>query len=99
MRRRILMNSLTKSIAQRSSLRALMLALAATPLVLTGCAGSSGSNEPQTVSLTGVHGSVYGGQQPISGASIRLYAAGTTGYASLNTNMLANTSLTSGSNG
>ena len=93
------MNNLTKSIAQRQSFRALMLALAAMPLLLTGCTVSAGSNEPQTVSLEGLHGSVYGGQSPISGASIRLYAAGTTGYASTNTNVLANTSLTSGSNG
>jgi hypothetical protein len=60
---------------------------------------SAGSNEPQTLSLVGLHGSVYGGQSPISGASIRLYAAGTTGYASTNTNVLSNTSLVSGSNG
>jgi len=94
------MNSQTSSIANRSSLRALTLALATTPLLLTGCATSGDSNQPaETMPVGEINGSVYGAQSPISGASIRLYAAGTTGYASANTNVLANTSLTSSSNG
>lgn len=53
---------------------------------LIGC-GLGGSNvtstTPSPVSGTPVpamHGSVHGGQQPISGASIQLYAAGSSGY-------------------
>jgi len=94
----MIMKSLTKSIAQRNFLRALMLALAATPLLLTGCAMNGGSNGTQTLSLAGVQGKVYGGQNPISGASIYLYAAGTTGYASANTNLL-NTPVTTSASG
>jgi DNA-binding beta-propeller fold protein YncE len=79
------MKNMTNSNANRNSLRALMLALTAMPLLLAGCAVSGGGNEPQTVGLQEIHGKVMGGEQPISGANIYYYAAGTTGYASLNT--------------
>jgi hypothetical protein len=54
-------------------------------LLLSGC-GIGGSTAlpvvpPGTPGAT-LHGQVYGGQQPIIGASIYLYAAGNTGYGS-----------------
>jgi len=45
-----------------------------------GVAGSSFGSSTQSSSVQGIHGLVHGGQQPISGASVVLYAAGTTGY-------------------
>ena len=45
-----------------------------------------------------ISGSVYGGQQPVSGAAIQLYAVGTSGYGSAATSML-NTTVYTGSDG
>jgi hypothetical protein len=60
--------------------------LSSLSFVLLGCSGS----QPSTNSLTGAkfQGSVYGGQQPVSGATIRLYAAATTGYGAAATSLL-----------
>jgi hypothetical protein len=54
-------------------------------LLLNGCqVGSvqlSGANAlPSPIAGATLGGSVHGGQQPVTGASIQLYAAGTTGY-------------------
>jgi len=48
-------------------------------------------NVSPTSSLAGgqLRGNVHGGQQPISGASVQLYAAGTTGYGSSATALLS----------
>ncbi|MDR3750394.1 MAG: ice-binding family protein [Terracidiphilus sp.] len=48
----------------------------------TGCGmGNQGSSasSPSTSTTQTIQGSVYGGQQPVVGATIQLYAAGTTG--------------------
>jgi streptogramin lyase len=73
----------------------LLLLLAA----LTGCGGSMvqsiapadpvSPGGPTTTSSPAVSGRVQEGQQPVVGASIALYAAGTTGYASPSTNLLS----------
>jgi sugar lactone lactonase YvrE len=47
-----------------------------------------GSTSPQTA---GVKGLVYGGQQPISGASVYMFAMSTTGSGQLSTSLLKNT--------
>jgi DNA-binding beta-propeller fold protein YncE len=61
----------------------------ATTFTLAGCGGLA---NPAPVKLTtAFRGSVHGGQQPISGAAVYLYAAGTTGYSSLNANLLTKT--------
>lgn len=91
------MKYMTNSNVNRNNLRALMLALTAAPLLLAGCAVSGGGNEPQTVGLQEIHGKVMGGEQPIQGASIYYYAAGTTGYASTNTPI--NSAVTTASDG
>ena len=52
-------------------------------VLLTGCSADfANSAQPSSVQGTSLHGSAFGGQQPVSGASIYLMAAGSTGYAS-----------------
>jgi len=59
-----------------------VLAAALCVLFLSGCSGAPFKISPETNSKPGValRGIVHGGQQPISGASVYLYAAGTSGY-------------------
>lgn len=63
---------------------------ASASVALAGC--SMGRLQPASISASAVtlHGSVHGGQQPVSNASIQLYAAGTTGYGSAATGLLTN---------
>lgn len=79
------------------------LVLASSMLIfgLTGCAISNSSGGTiQTVSSTGVPvqrklaGSVHGGQQPVSGASIALYAVNTTSLRGASTSLLSQPVLT-----
>jgi hypothetical protein len=51
-------------------------------LVLSGCAGMPAITTSTTDSIPGtvLHGSVHGGQNPIAGAQVYLYAINTTGY-------------------
>ena len=49
-------------------------------LVLTGCALSDNQPVSADVSGSAMQGSVYGGQQPVSGATVALFAVGTSGY-------------------
>jgi len=62
---------------------------------LTGCSGGSTMIAPQnTMSVAaGLHGTVHGGQQPVTGASIYLFAAGARGYGSGSASLL-NSSVT-----
>jgi len=50
-------------------------------VVLTGCGGLN-STVPIAKQGPALHGNVHGGQQPIIGATIQLYAAGSSGYGS-----------------
>ncbi len=61
--------------------------LAALCASILGCGGSA----PSSSSIVGgqLRGNIHGGQQPVSGASVRLYAAGTTGYGSSATALLS----------
>lgn len=54
-------------------------------LLLAGCAAISPT---QNIANAGLQGSVRGGQQPVSGATIQLYAVGTTGDGSASTPLL-----------
>ena len=85
-----------KSIEYRTgSLRVAALVASAAALLLTGCAGfTATSTAPATLHIPAFHGSVHGGQQPVVGSKITLYAAGTTGYSASNTNLLTTTVLT-----
>ena len=50
-------------------------------MLLTGCAGiSTTPATPSQLSLGAMQGTVHGGQQPVSGATIQLYQVGSTGY-------------------
>jgi hypothetical protein len=72
--------------------------------LLSGCAGSLPGNfgvgNPLNPigSTAKISGKVYGGQQPISGASIQLYTVGTTGLKSASTGLLT-APLSSGADG
>ncbi|MES2390444.1 MAG: hypothetical protein V4555_02300, partial [Acidobacteriota bacterium] len=71
------------------------------PLVglLTGCAGLSTAPATSTPSpALKVSGRVHGGQQPVSNATVQVYAVGTTGDGSAPTPLLT-PALTSGSDG
>jgi len=61
-----------------------VMALSISMLALAGCGGGANFNPemPPSTPVAGVPltGRVLGGQQPISGASVYLYAVGTTGY-------------------
>jgi hypothetical protein len=58
-------------------------------LALSGCAADFASS-PSLIPAAGLalHGSVHGGQQPVSGAAIYLLAAGKTGYGSISVSLL-----------
>jgi hypothetical protein len=69
------------------------LALFACAVGLSGCTAdfsNVASSGPAPVSGLGgaIHGSVHGGQQPVTGATIQLYGVGTTGYGSAATPLL-----------
>jgi hypothetical protein len=70
-----------------------LIAFTAASVLLAGCAGFTTSGSPAApsqISLAGIHGTVFGGQQPIVGATIQLYQAGTTGYGQGATALIAN---------
>jgi hypothetical protein len=62
---------------------------------LAGC----GAQLPSNSSLAGgkLRGNLHGGQQPIAGASVQLYAAGTSGYGSSATALLSSPVITDAS--
>jgi hypothetical protein len=75
----------------------LVLASLGTLIVLSGCGGGMGSQNPAPMAM---RGRVHGGQQPVSGATIQLYAPGATGseYGSAGAAMLT-TPVTTDANG
>ena len=76
--------------------------------ILGGCAGvptiSPTTVEDNPMALPGISGMVHGGQQPITGATVKLYVAGSTGYGSAATyttgnDLLGNNTVTTNSSG
>jgi streptogramin lyase len=68
--------------------------------VIAGCGGTITRSTSAATGVT-LHGTVLGGQQPVTGAMVYLYAAGSAGYGSASTSLL-NTSISGvikGSNG
>lgn len=60
-------------------------------VLLTGCStkfSPATAVEPEQVQIGPIQGAVHGGQAPVSGASIYLYAAGTGGYGSAATSLI-----------
>ena len=59
-------------------------------LSLSGCAGitDTSASAPVALHTAALQGSVFGGQQPIVGANVLLYAASTSGYGSNSTSLL-----------
>lgn len=53
----------------------------------SGSSGGSGSGGPTTA--LSLSGAVYGGQQPLAGATVNLYVAGTSGYGTGATSLLS----------
>jgi len=68
-------------------------ALLSSALVLSGCTAAppmtSTTTQPNQVQGAALHGRVHGGNQPIVGASVYLYAANTTGYGNASVSVLA----------
>lgn len=70
------------------------IVLATCVLLVSGCSGVPGTSPTQTAgsSVPGaaLNGMVHGGQQPIVGAHVYLYAANTTGYGNQAVSLLGN---------
>ena len=66
---------------------------------LTGCFNTGDMAGPSAIDGVALKGLVRGGQQPVTGAKVYLFAAGTAGYTSLPTSLLAGTGVTVDSNG
>ena len=83
---------------EKLAAKSILVLLGASSLLLTGCgvnladvsAGNSYSS-PATV-----QGTLHGGQQPIAFATVKLYAAGTTGYGSAGILLATTTSSSTG---
>jgi hypothetical protein len=76
--------------------RALMLL--ASVAFLAGCGGMVNDALTDSVPGAALQGNVHGGQNPVSGATIQLYAAQASGYGAL-ANPLIGSTVTTGSNG
>ncbi|MES2392404.1 MAG: NHL repeat-containing protein [Acidobacteriota bacterium] len=78
-------------------------ALSLLTLALTGCGLGSNSTATTATSLAVVYppptGSVHGGQQPVTGSTIQLYAVGTGGYGSTPTALLSSSVISSDGTG
>ncbi len=78
------------------------ITMASVSVVLSGCALQINSTDLSTgstgASKAGLTGTVFGGQQPISGSTIQLYTVGTAGNGSTSTPLISST-VTTGSDG
>jgi streptogramin lyase len=80
-------NKTSEILMKSKNIVAAMMAMGAA-LMMTGCAGMTSNSAPTVVQGAALKGIVMGGQQPVAGASIYLYAANTTAYSGTNTNIL-----------
>jgi hypothetical protein len=67
-------------------------ALSLAALAATGC-GISDLGGPAPIAGPSLHGTVVGGQQPVSNSTLQLYAVSTTGYGAASTPLLTSTVL------
>ncbi len=84
---------------KRRWIEATAILVTAGVVALTGCTTNSATNENAVAVATSPHGEVYGGQQPVSGMSLQLYAAGSSGYGSAATPLFMTPPTTSASGG
>jgi hypothetical protein len=84
---------------RRRWIEATVILGAASLIALTGCATNSSSNQPPVAYpgtvATAPSGEAYGGQQPVTGMSLQLYAAEGSGYGSAATGLFATPPTTS----
>ena len=74
--------------------------VAALTLAVTGCATHFDSvANPGPVALGTIQGQTFGGQQPVSGATIQLYQVGTSGYGAGATALITGTPVTTDTSG
>jgi hypothetical protein len=74
--------------------------IAASAMTLAGCGTSTSSLQTKTPPpAVQARGEVFGGQQPVTGMTLQLYDAGSTGYGSAATGMLSNPLPVTDSNG
>jgi hypothetical protein len=85
----------------RASLRTALAAVVTAAVVFTAGCSNMTSTSTGTTSMIGaaIQGRVHGGQFPVSGSSIGLYAAGSTGYGSSGGANLLGTPVTTGPDG
>jgi hypothetical protein len=74
-----------------------LVSAVAASCLLSGCGTVTPSSVTSTPQVTGFGGRVHGGINPVSGATVQLWAAGSTGYGSAATPL--GTSVTTGSDG
>ncbi len=70
------------------SLRSSSLILAGLSLCVVDLGCGVGAAPTGAITAPHIRGSVHGGQQPVSGATIQLFAAGTSGYGTGATSLL-----------
>ena len=84
-------SAMSKAFPVRAAGLAALAGLAS--ILLSGCGvnGATGTNGAGSGStpLAVYQGKVYGGQQPVNGATIQLYSVGTTGVATASTALIA----------
>lgn len=79
---------------RRASLALLSASLSMSMLGLAGCSVDRLAPPSASASAVHLHGSAHGGQQPVTGSAIQLYAAGTTGNASAAVALLSTSVMT-----
>ncbi len=77
----------------RTELRVACCAISVVGLLLTGCAASFDpmASSPTPAVGSGLRGVVHGGQAPITGSAIYMFAASTSGYGAVNQSLLKTT--------
>jgi len=72
----------------RFATSALSLAALCAATAFTGCSGMVSTTAPTALAGVAMTGTVHGGQQPVTGAHVYLFATGTSGYGSASTSLL-----------